>query len=205
MKGAFRCFIGKWAAILLLCSACISIAVCEELKAGKATVDLGDGYKASFVLPDIEKSYVAEDAYAEGTTGNDLFKPYGFIISSGGVDLAQVIMYVYSSPQLMSVPEAGIEDSVVPEAMGPRVTTPKTISGAPGYVGYDLQIGATGTDTSDAMTGFFTCYPGARQESGDLKGIIEVKGETSGFPASADCLKVFNSIVDSIKISGPGA
>lgn len=204
MKGAFGCFIGQWVAILLLCSACISIAVCEELKAGKATVDLGDGYTASFVLPDIGKSYVVEDAYAEGTTGMDWYKPYGFTISSGDMDLGQVLMHVYSSPQVLYVPEAGIEDSAVPKAMGPRVITPRTISGAPGYVGYDLQIGATGTDTSNAMTGFFRCYPGARQESGDLKGIIEVSGETGDFPASAESLEVFNSIMDSIRISGSG-
>jgi hypothetical protein len=193
----------QWIAILLLCSACISIAVCEDLKAGKATVDLGDGYKASFVLPDIGESYVVEDAYAEGITSMDWYKPYGFTISSGDMYLARVLMHVYSSPQFLYVPDASIEDAVDTDVMGPRVTTPKTISGAPGFVGYDLQIGAVGTDTSNAMTGFFRCYPGSWQESGDLKGTIEVSGETGDFPASAESLEVFKSIVDSIKISGP--
>ena len=36
-----------------------------------------------------------------------------------------------------------------------------------------------------------------------LKGIFEVAGETSGLPASAQSLQVFNSKVNSIKISGP--
>jgi hypothetical protein len=194
----------QWIVILLLLAASTSITACEELKAGNANVDLGDGYKASFVLPDIGKPYVVEDAYAEGTTGNEIFKPYGFIISSDGDDLAQVTMYVYSSPQSIYVPEASIKKSAAPDAMGPEVRTPKTISSAPGYVGYILQIGATGTDTSNAMGGFFRCFPGARKESGDLKGIFEVSGETSGLSASAQSLQVFNSMVDSIKISGPG-
>jgi hypothetical protein len=194
----------QWIVILLLLAASTSIAACEELKAGTANVDLGDGYKASFVLPDIGKPYVVEDAIVEGTTGNEIFKPYGFVISSDGVDLAQVIMDVYSSPQSMYVPEASKEKSAMPDVWGPRVTTPKTISSAPGYVGYDLQIGATGADTSNAMGGFFRCFPGALEVSGDLKGIIEVSGETSGLQASAQSLEVFNSMVDSIKISGPG-
>ncbi|MCX6013473.1 MAG: hypothetical protein NTV30_08735 [Chloroflexi bacterium] len=92
----------------------------------------------------------------------------------------------------------------MPDTMGPQFIIPKTISGSPGYVGYILQIGATGTDTSNAMGGFFKFFPGAREESGDLKGIFEVSGETSGLSATAQSLQVFNSIAGSIKISGPG-
>jgi len=194
----------QWIVILLLFAASTSIVACVELKAGNANVDLGEGYKASFVLPDIGKPYVVEDAYTASTTDNKLFKPYGFTISSEGIDLASMNMYVYSSPQWSPTPKASTEDSLVPEIMGPRVTIPKTISGALGYVGYDLQIGATGTDTSNAMTGFFRCFPGAWKESDGLKGIIEVIGETGEFPASAQSLLVFNSMADSIKISGPG-
>ncbi len=40
----------------MLFAVSISIAACEELKAGNANFDLGDGYKASFVLPDIGKA-----------------------------------------------------------------------------------------------------------------------------------------------------
>ncbi|MCX6013474.1 MAG: hypothetical protein NTV30_08740 [Chloroflexi bacterium] len=52
----------QWIVILLLFAATTSIAACEELKAGNANFDLGDGYKVSFVLPDIGKSYMIEDA-----------------------------------------------------------------------------------------------------------------------------------------------
>jgi hypothetical protein len=195
----------QWIVILLLLfAASTSIAACVELKAGNANIDLGDGYKASFVLPDIGKTYVVEDAYAAGTNGNTLLKPYGFEISSDGVDLASMKMYVYSSPQFQYVREAGIEASLVPDTMGPQFIIPKTISGSPGYVGYILQIGATGTDTSNAMGGFFKFFPGAREESGDLKGIFEVSVETNGLSATAQSLQVFNSMMDSIKISGPG-
>jgi hypothetical protein len=194
----------QWILILLLFAANTSIAACEELNAGNAIFDLGDGYKASFVLPDIGKSYMVEDAYTASTNDNNLFKPYGFTISSDGIDLASLKMYVYSSPQFQIVLDEGIEKSTLPDLMGPRVITPKTISGSPGYVGYDLQVGATGTDTSNAMTGFFRFFPGAKNESDGLKSIFEVSGETGEFPASAKSLKVFNSMADSIKISGPG-
>ncbi len=191
----------------MLFAVSISIAACEELKAGNANFDLGDGYKASFVLPDIGKPYVVEDAYT-AHTNTGLFTPYGFTISSDGIELASLKMYVYSSPQLYPAPKASTEASTIPEVLGPRIITPETISGALGYVGYDLQIGATGTDTNNAMTGFFRCFPGAQSElvisKESLKGTVEVSGETSGLPASVLSLQVFNSMVDSIKVSGPG-
>jgi hypothetical protein len=192
-------------ALALLFAASVSLATCEEMKAGKATFDMGDGYIASFMLPDIGTPYVLDYVYPGGIADIELlkYKSYGFTISSNGADLASLTMDVHSSPQSQYVREAGRRDSSTPD-MGPEVIIPKTISSSPGYVGYILQIGATGTDTSNAMGGFFTCLPGAHGLSGDLKGEIEVKGETSGLPASAQSLKVFNSIVDSIKISGPG-
>lgn len=190
----------------MLFAASISTVASMDQEAGNATFDLGDGYEASFMLPDIGKSYIVEDAYAESTTENSLFKPYGFTISADGIDLASVTMYVYSSPQLYPVPKAITEASSSPDTMGPRVITPKTISGALGYVGYDLQVGATGTDTSNAMTGFFECFPGAQTVSDrlgeNLESLIAVSGETGEFNASAQSLQVFNSLVDSIMISG---
>jgi hypothetical protein len=131
--------------ILMLFAASISTVASMDFEAGNATFDLGDGYEASFMLPDIGKSYTVEDAYAESTTDNSLFEPYGFTISADGIELASLTMYVYSSPQLYPVPKASVEPSVLPETMGPRVTTPKTISGVTGYVGYDLQVGADDT------------------------------------------------------------
>lgn len=201
----------QWIVILLLFAADTSIAECEELNAGNAIFDLGDGYKASFVLPDIGTYYVLDYAYADGITENELlkYKAYGFTISSSdGIDLASMTMNVFSSPQFQPIPKARTEDSALPDAMGPRIIVPKTISGSPGYIGYDLQVGATGTDTSNAMTGFFRCFPGARKVSDslgeNLESRIEVYGEVGEFPASAQSLKVFNSMADSIKISGPG-
>jgi hypothetical protein len=194
----------QWIVILLLLAASTSIAACVELKAGNANIDLGDGYKASFVLPDIGKPYVVEDAYTTSQNDNGLFKPYGFTISSDGINLASLIMYVYSSPQSNPIPKARTEPSIMPEIMGQRIITPKTISDAPGYVGYDQNKDASGTDTSNAVTGFFRFFPGAKEVSGSLESTIEVSGETGeAFQASAQTLQVFNSMVDSIKISGP--
>jgi hypothetical protein len=194
--------------ILLLFAASISGATCAELHAGNAKFDLGDGYIASFVLPDIGTPYVLDYAYTGGISENVLLKAYGFTISSNGADLASLTMDVWVNQQFQPIPKASTEASLVPETFGPRIITPKTISVAPGYVGYDLQIGATGTDKINAMTGFFTCFPGARTVSDSqgkhLVGIIEVNGETSGLQASVQSLKVFNPLVDSIKISGPG-
>jgi hypothetical protein len=193
----------QWIMILLLFAASISIAASVELNAGNANIDLGDGYKASFELPDIGTPYVVEDAYT-AHTNTGLFIPYGFTISSDGIELASMKMYVYSSPQLYPAPKASTEASTIPEFWGPRIIAPKTISGAPGYVGHDLQKGALETDTSNVLTGFFRCYPGASMVSGDLKGTVEVSGETSGISPSAQSLEVFNSMVESIRISGPG-
>jgi hypothetical protein len=204
MKNLSGYFVGQLIIIILLCSAGIPLTVCEELKSGNATIDLGDGYSASFVLPDIGKSYIVENAHIRGRSENESFKPYGFTISSCGIMLVDVGMYVYSNPQLISIPEAGINDSVLPGVTGPRVIIPRNISYAPGYVGYDLQINATELNARNPMAGFFLCYPGSWKELNDFKGIVEVIGETSVFPASDDSMKVFNFLVESIKISGPG-
>jgi len=196
----------QWIMILLLFAASTSIAACEELMAGSANVDLGDGYKASFVLPDIGKPYNVE-VYPPSVTDIMKLKSYGFSISSDGKELAKASMYLYPGPQSKPVPKASTEPSIMPEIMGQRVITLKTISDAPGYVGYDQNKDASGTDISNAVTGFFRFFPGARKVSDafgeNLESTVEVSGETGELPASAQSLKVFNSIVDSIKISGP--
>lgn len=196
----------QWIAILLLFAASTSIAACEELKAGKANIDLGDGYKASFVLPDIGKPFNVE-VYPPSI--NDIMKQksYGFSISSDGKELAKASMYVYHSMQSNPVPKARTDPSIMPEIMGQRIVKPKTISDVLGYVGYDQNKDASGTDTSNAVTGFFRFFPGARKVSdanGErLESTIEVSGETGEAPASAQSLQVFNSLADSIEISGP--
>ena len=194
----------QWIVISMLFAASISIAACEELVAGNAKFDLGDGYEASFVLPDIGNPYVLDYLYADGIAESILSKAYGFTISSDGKDLASVRMYVFSDQQFQYIPPAGTEASSTPDEIGPRIITHKTISGSPGYVGYDLQVGATGMDTTNPMGGFFKYFPGAFMEANDLKGLIEVYGESSGLSSSAQSLQVFNSLVDSIKITGPG-
>lgn len=197
----------QWIVILLLFAANTSIASCEEIKAGDAKIDLGDGYSVSFVLPDIGKPYDL-DIYPTGEINILKFKSYGFSISSEKEELAKVSMNVYSSPQLNPVPKARTEAASMPEILGQRVVIPKTIDGAPGYVGYDLKKDASGTDISNAVTGFFRYFPGARKVSDtlgeSLESISEVYGETGGLPSSAQSLQVFNSMVDTIKISEPG-
>jgi hypothetical protein len=188
---------------LLLPLAFSAPAACEELEAGNASFDMGDGYTASFMFPDIGKPCTVQDAYDENISENPLFKPYGFTISSEDSYLVLVEMYVYPSPQPQYIPQAGTEDSLVPDQVGPRITKHKTISDAPGYVSYDLQVDATGTDTSNAMAAFFRCFPGATDSDG-MKGMIEISGQTGENPASAQSLQVFNSLVDSIQITGPG-
>jgi hypothetical protein len=200
----------KIISIIAFLALLIMPCIAEELGAGNANFDLGDGYEASFVLPDIGKPY---DVEISSPSINEFMKQttYGFSVSSDGNELATVSMYVYQSPQLNPVPKASTEPENAASksmGMGSRIKIPKTISGAQGYVGYDLPMGATGTDTSNAMTGFFRCFPGARKVSdalGDsLESSVEVSGETGGFPSSAQSLQVFNSLVDSIKITGPG-
>jgi len=195
------------ALLIFLSAAGTSEEILKNVKPGAVTLDLGDRYEVSFRLPDIENAYNVE-AYPVGTSDILKLKSYGFSISVGDEELAKMSMYVYSSPMLNPVPKASTEGSVMPEIMGPRIIMPKTIDNAVGFIGYDLQKGATGTNTDNAITGFFSYYPGARKVSdalGDsLECLIEISGETGGFPASSQSLQVFNSIVNSIHLSGPG-
>jgi hypothetical protein len=189
--------------IILLLVGIISTATCAEQRIAKSNFDLGDGYKATFKLPDI--SYVLDYAYTEQIAENPLCKAYGFTVSSSeGKLLATVTMYAYLETQPQYLPKAGIEDSALSGTMGPRIITHKIISGAPGYIGYDLPVDATGTDTSNAMTGFFKCFPGASEGSNGLESLFEISGETSEFPASDESLQVLNELADSITISGRG-
>jgi hypothetical protein len=89
----------QWITVLMLFAASSSIAACEELEE-----DLGDGYKAEFVLQDIGKPYNVE-VYSPGI--NEFMKQttYGFSISSDGKELVTTSMYVYQSPQSNPVPK----------------------------------------------------------------------------------------------------
>jgi hypothetical protein len=193
-------FMKQWIVILLLFAASISIAACVELEVGNANIDMGDGYNAQFVPYDVE-------VYPPSVNDIMKLKSYGFSISSDGKELAKASMYVYPSMQSNPVPKASTDPSIMPEIMGQRIITPQTISDALGYVGYDQNKDALGTDTSNAVTGFFRFFPGARKVSDtmgeSLESTIEVSGETGEAPASTQSLQVFNSLLNSIKISGP--
>ncbi len=201
----------QWLVMLLFFVASTSNGACVEQEAGEAKFDLGDGYEATFVLPDIGKLY---DVEVSQFSLNDILnsKSGNIWISSNDTELSEVSMSIYPSPLLNPVPKASTEpESPASKSvgLGTRVKNPKTISGAPGYVGYDLPIGAIGTDTGNAITGFFRCFPGARKVSNALGGenlesSIEIAGESGGFPSSAQSLQVFNSLVDSLEITGPG-
>jgi hypothetical protein len=106
----------QWIMAILLFAVSTSIAVCEELQSGNANINLGDGYKAQFVLPNIGKPYNVEiDPY--GDVGG-IFKSYGFSISSDGNELVKASLNVHTSPQLNPVPKARTEPSAMPELMG---------------------------------------------------------------------------------------
>ena len=194
-----------WFMILLLV-ACFPLVAGMQSNAGDAIFDLGDGYKASFVLPDIGRTYEIDYLYVGKVAKDDImkFNGYGFMVSSDGIDLATVSMKVYSEPQIEYLPDAHTEPSYSPDIVGPRIIAPKTISGSPGYVGYDLPVGETGTDMSNAVGYFFKYYPSSRKESGDMKGLFEVYGETSEFPSPTESVRVIKSLIDSIEITGPG-
>jgi hypothetical protein len=178
----------------------------KNVNPGTTNLDLGDGYKASLKLPDIGALYEIE-IYQVNT--NDILKnmTYGFSISAESKELAKASIYVFQTTQSYPTPKSRQEDSIMPEIMGPRIVTAKTIDNSPGFVGYDLNKGET-TDTNNAADGFFHYYPRTRRVSDvlgtSLEGKIEVTGESGGFPSSAQSRQVFNSIVDSIHISGPG-
>lgn len=180
--------------VLLLCAVSISIAAAsEEMKPGKEAVGFGDGYVAEFVLPDIGKSYQLEASYDNGEPINS------FSILADGKQL--ISFYMQRIRGRITGLDGGVFEYSV---LGPMIIMPKTISDAPGRVVIDLKAGKTALNTSNIELAYFQFYPGAKKESDGWKDGNFVEVSTESPHPSPQALQVLESMLESIKVSGPG-
>jgi hypothetical protein len=197
--------------MVILCLALLTLMinanaeVQKNVPPGKADLDLGNGYKASFELPGAENAYDLE--VIEPTQLDFLVKGtrYEFYVYPAGKEdpITKLFLYVYSAPWRDPIPKYDRMDPTGSD-IGPQVRMPQTIDGARGYVGYDWLADDPGTDPSKAMWMFFTYYPHAWEEDGSLMSNIVIKGESAYVKDYPNSLQVIQSIVDSIHITGPG-
>lgn len=187
----------------------IPLATCDQtlksVKPGPVALDLGDDYKASFMLGDSEKSY---DILVSTPSTSDLLKTryYGFQVFPAGVDeyLVKTTMIIQPSAIPWPAPKARREpDNAVGGIMGVRDVTPMTIDGSMGYVGYDWKTGDPATDTKNAIDAFFHYFPGARMTSEGIESYVDVTVKSNMFDKYPRSLPVFQSLLNTLKIKGP--
>lgn len=162
------------------------------MKPGNVNIDLGDGYKASFNLPDTVSAYdiVTEPEYHQVS-----------ISASGSEDtIIEITLEVGSQRFPHSIPAAGRSGSGLTYA-------PRSIDGAPGCVVYSYPEGNPGTNPDEAGGAAFRYYPGATAPKEGLDGSTEVDSayevyaDTMGSSGSTT-ISVFDSVLDSIHVTG---
>lgn len=183
------------------------LAACEQtlesVKPGPLTLDLGDGYSASFTLGSSENAY---DIFTSTPSTSDILKTryYGFqIFAAGGdEDLVETTMIISPSAQPWPAPKAKRDpDNAIGGVMGVREVIPMTISGSIGYVGYDWKTGDPATDINKAMGAFLHFFPGAQKTTDGIESYIDVTIETGvNYPQS---LPVFQDLLKTLQIKGP--
>jgi hypothetical protein len=186
----------------------VHLAACEQtlksVKPGPVTIDLGDGYTASFTLENTEKTY---DIFVSTPSTSDILKTryYGFQIfpDGGDDDLVEATMIISLSAQPWPMPKSRREpDNAIMGIMGIREVTPMTIDGSIGYVGYDWKTGDPATDTKDAINAFFHYFPGAQKISDGIESYIYVTVETNMFDKYPRSLPVFQALLNTLQIKG---
>ncbi|MCJ7445015.1 MAG: hypothetical protein MUO26_10905 [Methanotrichaceae archaeon] len=154
----------NWTFALAILLALSSIGACQQiiknLEPGHVTIDLGEGYNASFDLANSEKTYDVE--VKEPEFGDILLttKSYGFIIytAGGNEELTEITLNIYSTPKKRPVPKPSREDREF-GPLGIRAITPKITDGTTGFVGIDWPKGNTSTNINDVVDAFFYYYP----------------------------------------------
>lgn len=196
-----RALVSIFVALLILSGMSQGVLL-KNLKPGNVNVDLGDGYKASFNLPNAVNAYDVET----DSSYTDILKftNYNAYIREVGSDkdFLVVTLRVFSEPQLDYIPKQAAGRSEI-EGMGPEDMIPRSIDGANGYVFYGYPKGNAGTNTNEANGAAFHYYPKAIFDGDELKGIYEVLADTYG-AAYTDprTIPVFQSILDSIHVTG---
>jgi hypothetical protein len=177
--------------ILLLFAASISTAACVELKAGNVNIDFGDGYKASFTLPNTVSAYdIKTDTQYHVVSVNAADNEDTFL---------EIQLTVASQSYPHSIPAAGRSDSGL-------TYLPRSIDGATGCVIYAYPENNPGTNPDEANGAVFKYYPGATAPKAtadgiEVEGIYEVYADTLG-SSGPTTISVFDSILNSIHVTG---
>jgi hypothetical protein len=174
----------------------------QNVKPGNVNIDLGDGYKASFNLPNAAKAYDVETD--SGYSDILKFTDYNIYIREAGSDedFLSVVLRVFSEPQLDYITKEASGRTEI-EGIGTEVRIPRSIDGANGYVFYGYPEGNAGTNINEANGAAFHYYPKAIVDGDDLKSIYEVLADTYGAALTDPrAITVFQSILDSIHVSG---
>jgi hypothetical protein len=202
----------KRMAFLVALIVLLPLATCEQtlksVKPGPVTLDLGDGYTASFTLGNTEQKYDIEISTPSINQMIPEYKHYAFYIyPTGSEDQLGYVSMTVSSKGPMSSPlpvDRREEDTGDGNfGLGARVVIAKTIDGSIGYVGYDWQTGKPVTDEKDAISAFFHYYPGARKTSSGIEGNVDVIGEPGILDKFPRSLPIFQALIDTLKIRGP--
>lgn len=177
-------------------------ALLQNVKPGNINVDLGDGYKASFNLPNAINAYDVETD--SGYSDVLKFTNYNVYIKEAGSDkdFLDITLRVSSEPQLDYIPKEAAGRQEI-KGIGPEVRIPRSIDGANGYVFYGYPEGNAGTNINEANGAAFHYYPKAIANGEDLKSIYEVFADTHGAALTDPrAIIVFQSILDSIHVLG---
>ena len=178
----------------------------KNVNPGKVNVDLGDGYKVSFTLPNTVSAYDVETD--SGYSDILKFHSYDVYVNAAGSkdSFLMIRLQVESQPTPYFIPKAGRNVDLKIAGIGPSVNIPQSIDGFDGYAYYGYPEGNPATNTNEANGAAFHYYPRATAptattEGNNVKGIYEVKADTYG-SEDPRTISVFQSILKSIHVSG---
>jgi hypothetical protein len=166
-------------------------ALLKDIKPGKVNVDLGDGYKASFTLPNTVSAYdIKTDSQYHVVSVNAAGSEDSFL---------EIQLTVASQPYPHSIPATGRSSSGLKYL-------PMSIDGANGCVIYAYSEDNPGTNPDEANGAVFKYYPGATApkatpDGTEVEGIYEVYADTLG-SSGPTTISVFDSILNSIHVTG---
>lgn len=148
----------------------------ENVQPGATTVDLGDSYKVSFVLDDSFEAYDLKIVDPSKTVIGDQY---------------ELVIHEADEPEILM----DIWIHVYPwEELYPKHLMPDEIDGSFGYI-----ISTTTQAEFEYLPGGYVTPDGK-----DIKYTVEVHGQMSDWDSGiGDELSVFDTIIDSIHVSGP--
>ena len=192
--------------LLVVLSPALCTQIMNGVKPGSATVDLGDGYKASFILGNSEEAYdidVWEPSVTNARMGS--YTTYTFQISPVGdtenSTVARVDLVVPRDSITIDMPEA----KTVADCL---IEVPATIDDSIGYVLYDVPlfdpaIGINNTAAINNATDVsFHYFPGARKNGEGLEVYADIH-VWHQLGNSTRYLPIFQALLDTLHVNGP--